>query len=111
MTALDVDVDVDVAPSPYPASCSPWGPGTCNADGYPLVTHRTLGLRWPFRPVATVCRSLEHSWRDRERCRWCGGELRRPGEVWTTGTSRREHCCNAHRLADWRHRHLEAAGG
>ncbi len=50
-------------------------PGYCSEHGERLITHRQARVRWPFRDVATVCYHPDHTYADRERCRWCGGRL------------------------------------
>ena len=90
--------------APVDESSVVFRPGYCAVHGLELVNHRRAGYRWWGRDPETVCPDPEHTDGDRERCRWCGGQLIPPGMPHWQVSTRREYCLPLHRLQAFRAR-------
>ena len=110
MKTLGEELDEIFAAAPVaPETVSPdpiviVSPGTCSIHGLELVTHRRAGFRWWGEDPETVCPDPEHTDADRERCRWCGGQLVPAGTPHWQVSSRRAYCLPLHRLQAFRAR-------
>lgn len=78
-------------------------PGYCSEhSNQRLVSHKAAGLRSYGVTVATICPNTDHDFLDRERCRWCGGQLVAPSEPRSRVSLHRAYCTSLHRLQAFR---------